>query len=219
MSKRTLTREQVVFEWLQMSISDFFFAFKIEGSFVRYAPFFNAMGFELMCKAYLLGCRASDYEGLLVQAGLEKVDRIAKKKELSHKLSEIIGDIKNRKPRGQIPYLLSQNFDGFSGSDFVNTLESAYLECRYPVPRQIYKSFPIHGMKRMYSDPIYSSGLHKFCYSVAREILTYINDDFSIKVSRSFLETLRPKATCKRFRRLFFADRANALIGKREVAS
>ena len=212
--RRTLTREEVVFEWLQMSISDLFFAFKIDDSFVRYAPFFNAMGFELMCKAYLLGCRASDYETLPIQKGFRKVDQIAKK-ELSHKLSDIIDDIKNRKPSGQIPRLLSDNFDGFSGSDFVNTLESAYLECRYPVPKQIYKKFPIEGMKRMYRNPIYSSGLRKFCYSIAREILTYISDDFSIKVSRTFLDTLRPKTTCRRFRRLFFADHAKPLIGKR----
>lgn len=211
--RKTLRREEVVFEWLQMSISDFFFAFKIDGSFVRYAPFFNAMGFELMCKAYLLGSRSSDYETLSVQRGLRKVDQIAKK-ELSHKVSDIINDIKKRKPSGNIPHLLSKKFDGFFGADFVKTLEYAYLECRYPVPEQIYKKFPIKRMQKMYRDPIYSSGLRKFCYATSREILSYIRDDFSIKVPRTFLETLRPKTTCRRFRRLFFADQAKVLIGK-----
>lgn len=217
-SRKILTREEVVLTWLQMGISDFFFAFKISGSFVRYGPFFNCMGIELICKSYLLGCRASDYESLSFQKALGKVDQVAKR-ELSHRLSDIIDDIRQRKSTGKITQLLSKNFDGFSGSDFVKTLESAYLECRYPVPNRIYRKFPIEGMTRMYRDPIYSSGLPKFCYATAREILAYIRDDFSIKVPRTFLETLRPKTTYRRFRNLFFADQRKSLIAKRRPSA
>jgi hypothetical protein len=213
----TLTREEVVFDWLRMSISDFFFAFRIDGPFVRYAPFFNAMGFELMCKAYLLGCRASDYETLSDQEAARKVYQIARK-ELAHKLSDIIADIKNRKPSGKLADILSKKFDGFSGREFVKTLEAAYLECRYPMPERIYRKFPFAELPGMYEDPIYSSGLRKFCYATAREILTYISDDFSIKVPRTFLGNLRPKTTYKRFRRLFFADQAKLLIGRKQVS-
>ncbi len=213
-SRRYLTREEIVLTWLQMSISDFFFAFKIGGSFVRYGPFFNYMGFELICKSYLLGCRAGEYEGLPIREALRKVDKIAKN-ELGHKLADVLVKIRQRKPDGKITQLLTKNFDGFSGSDFTKILESVYLECRYPVPEPIYRQFPIKGMKRMYSDPVYSSGLPKFCYATAREILAYIRDDFSIKVPRIFLETLRPKTTYRRFRRLFFADQTKKLIGKK----
>lgn len=213
-SRQNLTREDVVLAWLRRSISDFFFAFKISGSFVRYGPFFNYMGFELVCKSYLLGCRASDYESLPFQKALRKVDQIAKK-ELAHKLSDIIDDIRQRKPSGNIAELLSKNFDGFSGADLVRTLESVYLECRYPVPEPISWQFPIKGKKRMFYDPVYSSGLSKFCYATAREVLVYIRDDFSIKVPRTFLESLRPKKTYSRFRNLFFKDQAKKLIGKK----
>ncbi len=213
-SRRNLTQEDVVLAWLRRSISDYFFAFKIGGSFVRYGPFFNYMGFELICKSYLLGCRASDYESLPFQKALRNVDYIAKK-ELAHKLSDIIDDIRQRKPSGKITNLLSKNFDGFSGADFIKTLESAYLECRYPVPEPIYRQFPLKGKKRMFKDPVHSSGLSKFCYATAREILTYIKDDFSIKVPRTFLESLRPKTTYRRFQNLFFEDQMKKLIGKK----
>lgn len=212
--KRRLTREDVVLTWLQRGIEDFFFAFKVHGSFVRYSPFFNYMGFELICKSYLLGCKASDYENLPFQDGLREVDTIAKKK-LAHKLPDIIRCIQDRKPSGKITDLLSKNFDGFSGADFVETLESVYLECRYPIPEPIYKKFPLRNVRGAFWDPVDSSGLPKFCYAMTREILGYIRDDFSIKVPQTFLENLRPKITYRRFRNLFFEDQRNLLIARK----
>lgn len=212
--KRGLTREVVVLTWLQRGIEDFFFAFKAHGSFVRYSPFFNYMGFELICKSYLLGCKADDYENLPFQKGLKEVDEIARK-DFGHNLSDIICSIQNRKPSGKVTYLLSKNFDGFSGVDFVETLKSAYLECRYPVPEPIHRKFPLRKIRGAFWDPVYSSGLPKFCYAMAREILGYIRDDFSIKVPQTFLERLRPKTTYRRFRNLFFANQKNLLVGRK----
>lgn len=214
MASSHLTREDVVLTWLKRSISDFFFAFKVGGSFVRYEPFFNYMGLELICKSYLLGCRAADYEGLPLKKALSKVDQIAKK-ELAHKLSTVIQDIQQRKPSGNITQLLSEDFDGFSGTDFVKTLESVYLECRYPVPEPVSKQFPIPGQKGMFRDPVYSSGLAKFCYATAREILTYISDDFSIKVPQTFLRGLKPRKKYRRFQRLFFKGQMKKLVGRK----
>ena len=54
-TKKLLTKEIVVLTWLQRGIEDLFFAFRVQGSFVRYSPFFNYMGLELICKSYLLG--------------------------------------------------------------------------------------------------------------------------------------------------------------------
>lgn len=212
--KKELTREDVVLTWLQKGIEDFFFAFKIDDSFVRYSPFFNYMGFELICKSYLLGCEANHYENLSYQDGLMEVNRIAKI-NFGHNLSDIIENIQKRKPSGKIAALRSKNFDGFSGSDLIKTLESVYLECRYPVPEPIYKKFPIKDNKGMFDNPVHSSGLSKFCYAMAREMLGYIRDDFSIKVPQTFLERLRPKTTYRRFRNLFFADQRKHLIGRK----
>jgi hypothetical protein len=78
------------------------------------------------------------------------------------------------------------------------------VECRYPVPEPISKKFPIPGSKGLSRDPILSTGLTKFSYTVAREILSYIKDDFSIEVPQGFLETLIPKSEFLRFSNLFF---------------
>lgn len=213
MNKKILTRDEVVRVWLYRGIEDFFFAFRNDGSFVRYSPFFNYMGLELVSKSYLLGCRATEYEDESYQKGLHKVDTIAK--SFSHKIGDIISEIQKEKPSGKIGELLSRNFDGFSGAAFVQVLESVYLECRYPVPDPIYRRFPIPGKKKMYIDPVGSSGLRKFCYAVSAEVLGYIRNDFGIKVAQSFLERLRPKTTYKRFRKLFFGDQRQSLIERK----
>ena len=130
--------------------------------------------------SFLLGTKASDYENKPLQNGLKIVDKIAKK-SFGHNLSDIISEIQRQKPSGKTGTLLSKNFDGYSGDDFIKTLESVYLECRYPIPDPIYKEFPIEGKKGFFRDPVYSSGLSKFCYAIAREILEYIRDDFAMK--------------------------------------
>jgi hypothetical protein len=201
--RKKLSREVVVLTWLQRGIEAFFIAFKMGGPEARYRPFFDYMGFELLCKSYLLGCRAKDYENLSFQNGLAKVNAIAKK-ELGHNLWDIICKILRQKPTGKIAIILSRDFDGFSGDDFIKTLEAAYVECRYPVPEPISKKFPIPGSKGLSRDPILSTGLTKFSYTVAREILSYIKDDFSIEVPQGFLETLIPKSEFLRFSNLFF---------------
>lgn len=211
---KLLTKEVVVLTWLQRGIEDFFFAFKVQGSFVRYSPFFNYMGLELICKSYLLGTKASDYENQPFQNGLIKVDSIAKK-AFGHNLSDIISEIQKRKSSGIIGTLLSKNFDGFSGADFTKSLESVYLECRYPIPDPIYRNFSIQGKKGMFMNPVYSSGLPKFCYAVATEILGYIRDDFDIKVPQIFLDRLRPKTTYRRFSNLFFSELRKYLIERK----
>jgi hypothetical protein len=212
--RKVLTKEIVILTWLQRGIEDFFFAFKAQGSFVRYSPFFNYMGLELICKSYLLGTRAGDYENQPFQNGLVKVDSIARK-AFGHNLSDIISEIQRRKLSGGIGKLLSRKFDGFSGADFIKILESAYLECRYPIPDRSYRRFPIQGKKGVFNDPVYSSGLPKFCYAVAIEILGYIRDDFAIEVPQSFLERLRPMTTNRRFLTLFFGDQRRYLTRKK----
>jgi hypothetical protein len=164
-------------------------------------------------KSYLLGCRAEDYENEPYQKGLQKVNTIAK--SFSHKIGDIISEIQKRKPSGKIVALLSRNFDSFSGAAFVKTLESVYLECRYPVPEPIYRKFPIPGKKKMYMDPVGSSGLPQFCYAISIEVLGYIRDDFGIKVERTFIERLRPKTTCRRFANLFFRDQRQSLLERK----
>jgi hypothetical protein len=212
-NKKLLTRDEVVRVWLYRGIEDFFFAFKNDGSFVRYSPFFNYMGLELVSKSYLLGCRSKEYENEPYQNGLHKVNAIAK--NFSHEIGNIISEIQRKKPSGKIGALLSRNFDGSSGAAFVKTLESVYLECRYPVPEPVYRRFPVPGKKKMYMDPVGSSGLPKFCYALSIEVMGYIRDDFSIKVHQSFLERLRPKTTYRRFRNLFFGEQRHSLIERK----
>jgi len=212
-NKRLLTKDEVVRVWLYRGIEDFFFAFKNDVSFVRYGPFFNYMGLELVSKSYLLGCRATEYENEPYKNGLLKVNSIAK--SFSHKIGDIILEIEQRKPSGTIGTILSRTFEGIAGATIVEILPSVYLECRYPVPDPIYRKFPIPGKKGMFIDPVGATGLRSFCYAIALEILAYIRDDLGLKIEQAFLERFKPKTTYRRFQNLFFGDQRRYLIERK----
>ncbi len=58
-----LTKDDVVLAWFFCGLRDLFFAFQIDSPF-RYEPFMNTMGFEKLCKSYLLAENSSKYENL-----------------------------------------------------------------------------------------------------------------------------------------------------------
>jgi hypothetical protein len=206
----TLDQEEVVLTWLMRGIEDLFMSFKIDSSFSRYSAFLNAMGFEMICKAFLLTTKNDKYEGVEINQAIRKIDKLAR--NMGHKVSKLVEQIKAMIGDGKIQPLLDRSYDSFTGSQFLEVIESAYLECRYPVPNPIHEKFPIDGKDQMFWDPLFSSGLHKFCYAFCRELLTVLKNDFSITISKSRLEERVTGKEGERFCNLLFGDNINDYI-------
>ncbi len=201
-----MSKRITVLVWAFRSIEDFFFAFRIEYS-DRFAPFFDAMGLEMMLKAYFLAERASELENLPEVEQSKAVNDIAK--NLNHRLEALVRVANKSAPDNKLAELLTKDFDGYSGRKMLRALEAAYVECRYPVPRPFHEKTPLLGkdgkqVSGVYQDPISSSGVSKFAYAVGRVLLDWIREKHGIALPRAYLERIVPGDTGQRFCNLFF---------------
>ena len=211
MSKTSkLDRETIVGTWAYWSLKDFYVAFDIENKFSVYSTFFCHQGLEKMCKAYLIGTKASRYESLSIQVARKEVNDIAKN-ECGHDLREMIKNLisynvlhenifKNK-------YAKYGNKD-VTGKSIIKILEKAYLECRYPVPNPIHKNYPVKtkGLIIIYDSPLSSTKLRKFAYEVGLKIIEKIEKDFNMIIPREKFSTKINDEDWIRFRRIFFND-------------
>jgi len=193
-----------------MGIEDFFLSFRMSEKVgcSRYDPFINAMGFELVCKGYLLALKRSKYEGLGDTQAKIKVNELAK--GMNHKVKDLVKEIKKSIGQGKVQRLLDKKYAGYTGSKILKAIEATYLECRYPVPTPFYKrdkDFKVPGLKNAYFDPLYSSGLHKFCYEFCRLILSDLKLNFGITIPESWLKQKISGDEGIRFENLFFDSR------------
>jgi hypothetical protein len=151
----TLDKNTVVLAWLLRGIEDFFVAFsKFDESFSRYRQLLNAMGFEMVCKAYVLAIKASEFEGQEEKQVLARIDKIAR--TFGHDLRHLINEIGKSLGTEHVDELLRKKYDGFTGDQFVDVISAAYFESRYFVSNPIYKNFPIPEAKGLYWEPRYS---------------------------------------------------------------
>jgi len=200
---KSLDKNKVVLVWLLRGIEDFFFAFNIKDPFHRYRPFFYAMGFEMVCKAYLLATKASEYVGLNEKQAISKVSKLAKK--MGHNVKKLCENIKKSVGDQKVNNLLSNEYDEFTGHEFLDVIEAVYLESRYFVPDPIHERFPVKGKKDMWWDPQFSSGLEEFCHAFSREILSSLKSDFGITIPKSDLSRTVAGEAGNRFCNVFFA--------------
>jgi hypothetical protein len=206
----TLDKRTVILTWLLRGIEDFFMAFKIEDFFSRYRPFFYAMGFEMVCKAYLLGSKAAEYERLEKKQAVAKIDTIAKK--LGHNVSRLSQDLSECIGGGKIEAVLKKDFDGFTGDQLLAVIEAAYLESRYPVPNPIHEKFPVENGEGICWEPLYSSGLEKFCHAFTREILDGLKQNFGITIRKTELDERLTGDARLRFCNLLFDGKINEFV-------
>jgi len=197
----------VVLIWVTMGIEDFFFSFRMSEKVghSRYGPFINAMGFEMVCKGYLLATKRSEYEGLGDRQAKIKVNKLAK--DMNHKVTDLVEEIKESIGQDKVQPLLDKKYNGYTGSKILKAIEAAYSECRYPVPTPFYegdKDFKVPGLKNAYFDPVYSSGLHRFCYEFCRLILSDLKSNFGITIPESWLKQKITGDEGRRFGNLLF---------------
>lgn len=205
----TLSKETAVRAWFFRGLEDLFLAFRIESPF-RYEPFFNTMGFEMMCKAYLLAEKANEYENLEQDKAIHKIDKLTKK--WGHDFKKMVNNIKDNIKDSNFSNVLSDNYDGYTGDQFIEVMKAAYLECRYPVINHIHKKFPIKGHSGMYWEPLCSSGLGKFCFAFTRKIIIYLKKKFNISVPKNEFDKVITGEAGVRFCNLFLKDVPNDFL-------
>lgn len=196
------TKEVVVLRWAFRGIDCFYHAF-IQQSSCRFIPFFNALGLELLLKAYLLAERSAEFETLDKTKKLVAIDSLARK--LGHSLQELLRISADPSLQG----LLSEKIDDYTGLEVVKALEAAYEECRYPVPHPFDERYPLQNengrkIEHSYSDLLSSSALTHFCYHASREVLRLMKSKHGILMPLWYLKRRTPDDAGRRFRNLFF---------------
>jgi len=165
----------------------------------------------MVCKGYLLATKRSEYEGLGKTQAREKVNKLAK--GMSHKIAALVAEISKNIGQNKAQSLLEKNYSGFTGSVLLEAIRAAYFECRYPLaPNPFYEKFPFAGLRGFYEDPVYSSGLHQFCYEFCRLILSNLKSKFGIRIPESWLNEKISGDEGQRFVNLFFDSRKQDFI-------
>lgn len=206
-----MNKEAVVGTWLWAGFEHFFAGFLLEGcGWDIHSSFFNFMGLECFCKAHILAYRSTCYEHIGFSEAKDKIDKIAKK--MSHDLRKMLTDVDRLNKENKIESLLVQNFDSYTGNQLVDVLEAAYNESRYPVSKSISSKYPIGGTE-LFLNPLRSSGISKFSYTVAREILLSLKNRYTIGISRKDIDVqILSKKEGKRFCNLFFSNEMDGYI-------
>jgi hypothetical protein len=207
----TLDRNLVVLTWLLRGIEDLFVAFsKFDESFSRYRPFLNAMGFEMIAKSYLFAMYPNEYEGLEEKQAIAKIDKLGRK--CGHDPKKLIELIEISVGKQTIAEILEKDFDGFTGRQFLDVIKAAYLQSRYPVPNPIHEKFPHPKYKNLFWDPLFSSGLEKFCFAFSRQVILSLKRNFGITLTTSKLQERVVGDAATRFYNLFFDGRMKAFV-------
>lgn len=207
----TLDRNLVVLTWLLRGIEDLFVAFsRFDESFSRYAAFLNAMGFEMIAKAYIFAICPEEYEGLQKRQAASRIDELGRK--YGHDPNNLIELTKASMDQMELDKILNTKYDGFTGHQFLEVIKAAYLETRYPVPNPIHEKFPNPNLKDSYWEPLFSSGLQKFCFAFSREVILSLKNDFGINLTKSHLQERISGEAATRFYTLFFEDRMNDFV-------
>jgi len=196
----TLSKETVVRAWFFRGLKGLFFAFRIDSPF-SYEPYFNTMGFEMICKAYLLVEKADEYENLERNQAIYKIDKLAR--YWGHNIEIMVDEIKKSINDPNFSSVLRENYDGYTGDQFIKIMEAAYFECRYPVPNPIHEKFPIKGHPDMYWEPLCSSGLGKFCFAFTRKVVVYLKKKFNISIPKDEFNKIITGEAGVRFCNLF----------------
>lgn len=207
----TLDRHIVVLTWLLRGIEDLFVAFsKFDESFSRYRSFLNAMGFEMIAKAYIFAMCPTEYEGLQENQAISKIDELGRK--YGHDPKRLIELIEVSIGEDKMDKILKTNYDGFTGNQFLDVIKAAYLESRYPVPNPIHEKFPHPKYEKLFWDPLFSSGLEKFCFAFSREVILSLKIDFGITLKTSKLQQKVFGDAASRFHNLFFEGRMKDFV-------
>lgn len=205
-----ISREEVVVTWYMRALEQLFWAFKCsDRPFNNHKVFHITMGLELVCKAYLLGCSASEYEELPLQQGKDKIDSIARK--IGHDFEKIFKGLSECLGEEEVNKLLDQDYSNCNGRQFVRIFSMAYLEARYPVPIPSYKRYPKKKCDIRW-DLMYSPDLITFCYKTFRKISRSIKNDMRISMPKDAFDSIVYGEARQRFINVIFEGNAEKYV-------
>lgn len=207
-----ITKQVVIKEWMSWGLEDFYLAFVIN-KWDYQRSFLIAQGLELICKAYLLGKRSGEYTVIDdEEEAIRIIDKIAK--HYNHNFEKMLNEIGSP----EINELIKNEYDGYNGIKLLENLKLIHTESRYRVPPEpISRNFPA-GKTGCYFNPICSSGLQRFAYTLGKKMIELIKRNFSISLDRNEVHGLISKgidytkktkmseSTQMRFCNVFFGD-------------
>lgn len=202
-----------------MAIDKYYLGFvlsaKVSRSYEDYRPFFYVHGLEMLCKAYIVGDKYPQYRSLSFDTAKKELNDIAK--HFGHNLKKLIEELvkKSVLPSGffnDVHYHSSINEVDLTNLDMLNTLKAVYLEARYPVVEPDYKRYYREKVRnnrkainKRYPEMIkYSHELERFSIKLFRLILTSIERDFRLNISRDKFSSDINDTDWRRFSNLFF---------------
>lgn len=183
-----MDKKIIIETWVYRGIRHLCFGYEINGRYWRtYQSFFEYMGLETLCKAYLLTLKANEFENLNEDDAIYKSNEIAK--GFGHKLKSMLNKINDDIGENKIINIMKNDYDGFNGDKLVDVLEASFIETRYPIPKPISKEFVIEGTS-FHWDPISSHGNRKLVYALSKEILISLKIKYGVGIHKASMESL-----------------------------
>ena len=127
--EKPFTKEEVVKGWIIRGIQDFYIFWSIGYEWHDQIFSFLSQGLEKICKAYILGKQAHEYESLEENIAREKMFDITK--DLNHDFVKMIKIINNKEVDS---FIANYGDDKITGTEILSRLEILFHQSRYPFP-------------------------------------------------------------------------------------
>ncbi len=198
-----MQRDKVTSAWVWSSLEDLHFGFIIGFELHRPYKIFNEiLALEKVLKALLLYYSGNQYENLCEEQSKKQIENLAK--GYGHKIKKMLKESSDHFGKAALDRLKSSDFDGFTGSEMIRAVEAGYMESRYPALKPVYEQFQTKNLD-IYKDPIGSSGVTKFVYTVNRLVLLCLKSKLSMSsVKERFMQTYGHMEGTPRFITLAF---------------
>lgn len=203
--------ERVAKIWIWYGLEDLFFGFCIEfGPHKPYALFSEIMGLEKILKGYLFFKNGNEYSSLDNSDAKTKIEAMAKK--WGHGINKLLKEASAFLGQDCVDSIKQQYFDGYKGQDLIRAVETGYMESRYPTSRPFCEQFKINGTE-IYRNPLKSSGITKFIYSVCQAILLNLKKEIDLSgLGKQFIDIYEAQQPSKRFISLAFDGDLNKYL-------
>ena len=202
-----MDKETVILTWVKSGIQDFYLSFELESQWQRYSLFFCHQGLEKICKAYYLGECSLRWESLDDESALKEINKVAK--TLGHDIRCFVKYMQSREILP--PY--TTNHPYYSEDNLLDSIQAAYIEARYPVPKPFHLARDREGKERFrissapnnwYHDLLGETAPLKYARSMARALLKRIELDFSVRSPESKFSDKISNDNWTRFTNIFF---------------
>lgn len=166
--------------WLFYGVCDLYFSFHTEDfTFDCHSAFSGIMALEKHLKGALLLRRGDEYSSLQENKAKSKVQSIAK--GYGHDFEKMISSCNDYFGGNALGDLVSQDYDGYKGSELVKVLGDSYMETRYPATIQVSSSFPVGKKEGIYYNPLSSPGLHHFIFAICEFVVVTLSPAIDVQ--------------------------------------